>query len=79
VGRPKAETARDDLLFMARLGFDIVTTLVGSGLTLLLSAAGPLYADRLGYTVPELYAIGGAAILVVGLVSGLVLAAMGLR
>ena len=64
---------------MARLGFDIVTTLVGSGLTLLLSAAGPLYADRLGYTVPELHAIGGAAILVVGLVSGLVLAAMGLR
>ena len=64
---------------MARVGFDIVTTLVGSGLTLLLSAAGLLYADRLGYSVPELYAIGGAAILAVGVVSGLVLAAMGLK
>ena len=64
---------------MTRFGFDVVTTLVGSGLTLLLSAAGLLYADRLAYTVPELYAIGGGALLAVGVLSGLVLAAMGLK
>ena len=62
---------------MARLGFDIATLFVGSGLTLLLSAAGLMYADRLAYTVPELYAVGGAAILVFGLVFGLVAVATG--
>lgn len=62
---------------MARLGFDIATSFVGSGLTLLLSAAGLMYADRLAYTVPELYVVGGAAILVFGLVFGLVAVATG--
>ena len=79
MGRPNPETIRGYVASMARLGFDIVTTLVGSGLTLILSAAGLLYAEQLGYTVPELYAIGGGAMLVVGLVSGLFLAAIGAR
>jgi hypothetical protein len=64
---------------MARFGFDIATTFVGSGLTLLLSAAGLLYAEQLGYTVPQLYAIGGGAFLVVGVLFGLVSVAMGLK
>jgi len=79
MGRPNPETTGDGVVPMARLGFDIVTTLVGSGLTLILSAAGLLYAEQLGYTVPELYAIGGGVILLVGLLSGLVLAAIGAR
>lgn len=64
---------------MARLGFDLATSFVGSGLTLLLSAAGLLYADRLGYTVPELYAIGGVVILVLGVLFGLVAVATGMK
>jgi hypothetical protein len=52
---------------------------VGSGLTLLLSAARLLYAEQLGYTVPQLYAIGGGAFLVVGVLFGLVSVAMGLK
>lgn len=64
---------------MARFGFDIATTFVGSGLTLLLSAAGLLYAEQLGYTVPQLYAIGGGAFLVIGVLFGLVSVAMGLK
>jgi hypothetical protein len=64
---------------MARFGFDVATTFVGSGLTLLLSAAGLLYAEQLGYTVPQLYAIGGGAFLAVGILFGLVSVAMGLK
>jgi hypothetical protein len=62
---------------MVRFGFDIATSFVGSGLTLLLSAAGLLYAEQLGYTVPELYAIGGAAFLVFGVLFGLIAVATG--
>lgn len=62
---------------MARLGFDIATSFVSSGLTLLLSAAGLLYADQLQYTIPQLYAIGGTAILVLGVLLGLVAVATG--
>jgi hypothetical protein len=62
---------------MARLGFDLATSLVSSGLTLLLSAAGLLYAEQLGYTVPQLYAIGGGAFLVAGILLGLIAVATG--
>lgn len=61
----------------ARFGFDFVTSLVGSGLTLVLSAGIMLYADRFRWTVTELYAMGGGALLVVGLFLGIVLAAIG--
>jgi hypothetical protein len=62
---------------MARFGFDIVTTLVGSGLTLLLSASGLYYAEQLQYTVPELYAGSGAVLLVIGLLGALIVALRG--
>ena len=55
----------------ARFGFDFVTSLVGSGLTLVLSAGAMLYADRLRWTLVELYAMGGGALLVVGLLLGI--------
>jgi hypothetical protein len=62
---------------VARLGFDLATSFVSSGLTLLLSAAGLIYAEQLGYTVPQLYAIGGAAFLIVGALWGLLAVATG--
>ncbi len=61
----------------ARFGFDFVTTLVGSGLTLLVSAGIMLYGDRLRWTATELYAIGGGGLLVLGLVLGVVFVAAG--
>lgn len=61
----------------ARFGFDFVTTLVGSGLTLLLSAGILRYGSRFQWTTTELYAIGGGGLLVVGLLFGIVLAAAG--
>ena len=61
----------------ARFGFDFVTTLVGSGLTLLVSAGILRYGSRFRWTTTELYAIGGGALLVVGLLFGIVLAATG--
>ena len=61
----------------ARFGFDFVTTLVGSGLTLLLTAGIVRYGDRFQWTTTELYALGGGGLLVVGLLFGIVLAATG--
>ncbi|EMA50077.1 hypothetical protein [Halococcus salifodinae] len=61
----------------ARFGFDFVTTLVGSGLTLLLTAGIVRYGDRFQFTTTELYALGGGGLLVVGLLFGVVLAATG--
>jgi hypothetical protein len=61
----------------ARFGFDFVTTLVGSGLTLLLTAGIVRYGGRLQWTTTELYALGGGGLLVVGLLFGIVLAATG--
>ncbi|WP_273835530.1 hypothetical protein [Halococcus sp. PRR34] len=61
----------------ARFGFDFVTTLVGSGHTLLLTAGIVRYGDRFQFTTTELYALGGGGLLVVGLLFGVVLAATG--
>lgn len=60
-----------------RFGFDFVTSLVGSGLTLLLSAGIMVYADQLHWSVTELYTMGGAATLVVGLLFGIVFVLIG--
>jgi hypothetical protein len=60
-------------------GFDIATVLVGSGLTLLLSAGIFRYGNRFQYTTGELYAIGGGALATVGVLLGLLLVAKGLR
>ena len=61
----------------ARFGFDFVTTLVGSGLTLLLTAGIIRYGDQFQFTTTELYALGDRGLLVVGLLFGLVLVATG--
>ncbi|PSP73061.1 hypothetical protein BRD12_00505 [Halobacteriales archaeon SW_12_67_38] len=61
----------------ARFGFDFVTTLVGSGLTLLLTAGIIRYGDQFQFTTTELYALGDGGLLVVGLLFGLVLVATG--
>lgn len=61
----------------ARFGFDFVTTLVGSGLTLLVTAGIMRYGGRFQWTSTELYAIGGGGLLVVGLFLGILLAATG--
>jgi hypothetical protein len=55
----------------ARFGFDFVTSLVGSGLTLLVSAGIMLYADQLRWSVTELYVMGGGGLLVPGLLLGI--------
>lgn len=60
-----------------RFGFDFVTSLVGSGITLLLSAGIMIYADQLQWSVLELYLIGGGAILATGLVLGILLVLTG--
>lgn len=62
-----------------RFGFDFVTTLVGSGLTLLVSAGIMRYGEQLRWTATELYAIGGGVLLVGGLLLGLVVVAAGLK
>lgn len=62
-----------------RFGFDFVTSLVSSGLTLLVSAAIMIYAGQLQWTVIELYAVGGGAVLVIGLLLGTVLVIMGAK
>jgi hypothetical protein len=54
-----------------------VTTLVGSGFTLLLTAGIVRYGDRFQFTTTELYALGDGGLLVVGLLFGLVLVATG--
>jgi hypothetical protein len=61
----------------ARFGFDFVTSLVGSGLTLLVSAGIMLYGGQLRWTTTELYAIGGGGLLALGLVLGIVFVAAG--
>lgn len=64
----------------APLGFDVATTLVGSGLTLLLTAAVVRYGDQFTTLSRDvIYAGGGGALLVVGLLLGLTLMAMGHR
>jgi hypothetical protein len=60
-----------------RFGFDFVTSLVGSGLTLLLSAGIMMYADQFRWSVTELYTMGGAAVLAVGLILGIVFVLIG--
>ncbi|SFR31824.1 hypothetical protein [Halogeometricum limi] len=60
-------------------GFDLATVLTGSGLTLLLSAGIARYGDQFQYTPAELYGISGAALVVVGVLFGLLLVATGNR
>ncbi|WP_049916615.1 hypothetical protein [Halogeometricum pallidum] len=60
-------------------GFDIATVLTGSGITLLLSAGIMRYGERFQYTAAELYGIGGAALIAVGVVFGLILVLTGNR
>lgn len=60
-------------------GFDVATVLTGSGLTLLMSAGIMRYGERFQYTAAELYAIGGGALIAVGLVFGILLVASGYR
>lgn len=62
-----------------RFGFDFVTSLVGSGITLLLSAGIMTYADQLQWSVTELYVIGGGATLAAGLLLGILLVLTGLK
>ena len=60
-------------------GFDIATVLVGSGVTLLLTAGITRYGGQLQYTAAELYGIAGAAFLAAGVVFGIALVLVGLR
>lgn len=60
-------------------GFDVATVLTGSGLTLLLSAGITMYGDRFQYTPAELYGLSGVALVVLGVVFGLVLVLTGYR
>lgn len=64
----------------SRLGFDLVTTLVGSGVTLLVSAAIVRYGEQVTRWSPsEMYAGVGGGLLVLGLLVGIVFAAAGWR
>ena len=64
----------------APFGFDLSTTLVGSGFTLLVSSAVLQYGDKVSrFTNEELYGLGGAALLALGVVYGLVLVLRGDR
>lgn len=54
-----------------RFGFDFVTSLVGSGITLLLSGGIMIYAGQLQWSVTELYVIGGGVVLAAGLLLGI--------
>jgi hypothetical protein len=64
----------------SRFGFDLVTTLVGSGTTLLVSAAALRFGDRLpNWTLPEIYGAAGAALLAVGVLTGILYVAAGWR
>jgi hypothetical protein len=64
----------------SRLGFDLVTTLVGSGTTLLLSAGILRYGDRIArLSGAELYAGAGGALLALGLLVGVVYVLLGWR
>lgn len=59
----------------APFGIDIATTLVGSGLTLLLSGLLMQYGGRLDrFTNAEIYQYAGIAFLVVGLLLGILFA-----
>ncbi|WP_135305036.1 hypothetical protein [Haloarcula amylovorans] len=60
-------------------GFDLATVLTGSGVTLLLSAAIMKYDDQFTYTAAELYGMSGVALVVVGVIFGLVLVLRGDR
>ncbi|SFG60730.1 hypothetical protein SAMN04488063_2562 [Halopelagius inordinatus] len=60
-------------------GFDVATVLTGSGITLLLSAAIMRYGERFQYTAAELYAVGGVALITVGLIFGIALIIAGYR
>lgn len=60
-------------------GFDIATVLTGSGITLLLSAGIMRYGERFSYTTAELYGLGGAGLVALGVVFGLVLVVWGYR
>lgn len=60
-------------------GFDVATVLTGSGITLLISAGIMRYGERFQYTAAELYGIGGAALVAVGVIFGLYLVATGAR
>lgn len=60
-------------------GFDIGTVLTGSGVTLLVSAAITQYGEQVRFTAAEPYGTSGAALVVLGLVFGLVLVVYGYR
>jgi hypothetical protein len=64
----------------SRFGFDLVTTLVGSGTTLLVSAAAVRFGDRLPeWTLWELYAGVGGGLLALGVLVGVLYVAVGWR
>lgn len=54
-----------------RFGFDFVTSLVGTGITLLVSAGIMVYGGRLQWSVTELYIISGGGVLIAGLLLGI--------
>lgn len=60
-------------------GFDVATVLTGSGLTLLLSAGITMYGDQFQYTPAELYGLSGVALVVLGVLFGLLLVVTGNR
>ena len=60
-------------------GFDIATVLTGSGITLMLSAGIVRYGDQFRYSAAELYGIGGAALIALGVLFGIVLIFTGRR
>ena len=64
----------------APFGFDVATTLVGSGVTLLLTAGIIRYGDRIAAASRDvIYATAGGGLLAVGLVVGLGLVVAGHR
>ncbi|RDI72160.1 hypothetical protein [Halopelagius longus] len=60
-------------------GFDVATVLTGSGLTLLVSAGIMRYGEQFQYTAAELYALGGGALVAIGVVFGIILVVSGYR
>jgi multidrug transporter EmrE-like cation transporter len=60
-------------------GFDVATVLTGSGLTLLISAGIMRFGEQLQYTEGQLYGMAGVALVVLGIVYGLLLILAGYR
>lgn len=63
----------------APFGFDLATVFAGSGFTLLFSAGIAKYGSQFQYTPATLYGVAGAALVVLGVLYGLLLVALGHR